>query len=122
MPVEELPAAAWQRAFGADFFPLFSTTSRSPLSPERAAMIGASSPMPWLWRLDDLVRLIGRRRAFQHVSEAKSVGLWLRHGWLHPDRYVIASRLLIILGWHPDANPKRKNAQFNLAGLPGVPG
>ncbi len=39
--------------------------------------------------------------------EAKSVGLWLRHGWHVAIAYVIGFfALLFILGWQPNAKHK----------------
>ena len=36
--------------------------------------------------------------------EAKSVGLWLRHGWHVAIAYVIGFFfMLAMIGWHPDA-------------------
>jgi hypothetical protein len=36
--------------------------------------------------------------------EAKSVGLWLKHGWYIAVAYVVGFfMMLAILGWHPDA-------------------
>jgi len=43
--------------------------------------------------------------------EAKSVGLWLRHGWHVALAYVIGFFFMFaILGWHPDAKHKAKQA------------
>ena len=37
-------------------------------------------------------------------AEAKSVGLWLRHGWHVAVAYVIGFFvMLVLLGWHADA-------------------
>jgi hypothetical protein len=36
-------------------------------------------------------------------SEAKSVGLWLRHGWHVAAAYVVGFFvMLLLIGWHPD--------------------
>ncbi len=41
--------------------------------------------------------------------EAKSVGLWLRHGWYIALAYVIGFFfMLVVLGWHPDADHKKR--------------
>ena len=41
--------------------------------------------------------------------EARSVGLWLRHGWHVAIAYVVGFFfMLAILGWHPDAEHKKR--------------
>jgi hypothetical protein len=46
-------------------------------------------------------------------GEAKSVGLWLRHGWHVAVAYVIGFFVMLaILGWNPDA-PHRKRADLH---------
>ena len=40
--------------------------------------------------------------------EAKSVGLWLKHGWHVAVAYVVGFFfMLMVLGWHPDASIKK---------------
>jgi len=44
--------------------------------------------------------------------QAKSVGLWLRHGWHVALAYVIGFFVLLtVLGWHPNAPHKPARAQ-----------
>jgi len=39
--------------------------------------------------------------------EARSVGLWLRHGWYVAIAYVVGFiAMLAVIGWHPD--PKER--------------
>ena len=41
--------------------------------------------------------------------EAKSVGLWLRHGWFIAVAYVLGFFVMLaILGWNPDAPHKKR--------------
>ena len=41
--------------------------------------------------------------------EAKSVGRWLRHGWLVAVAYVVGFFVMLaILGWNPDAPHKKR--------------
>ena len=70
MPVEELPLASWQTALGLGF--LSSVFDNIPFT----AFAFKQGGYDWgflaycgrfRW-LDDLVRLVGRRRHFQHVS------------------------------------------------------
>jgi hypothetical protein len=45
--------------------------------------------------------------------EAKSVGLWLRHGWFIAVSYVVGFFVMLaIVGWHPDA-PHKKRVEQN---------
>ena len=40
--------------------------------------------------------------------EARSVGLWLRHGWHVALAYVIGFFIMLaILGWNPDVSPRK---------------
>ena len=42
--------------------------------------------------------------------EAKSVGLWLRHGWHVAVAYVIGFFVMLaVLGWHPDPDHKKRS-------------
>jgi hypothetical protein len=44
--------------------------------------------------------------------QAKSVGLWLRHGWHVAVAYVIGFFVLLaVLGWHPNAPHKASVAE-----------
>jgi hypothetical protein len=39
--------------------------------------------------------------------EAKSVGLWLRHGWHVVVAYTIGFFVMLaLIGWHPDPGPR----------------
>ncbi len=52
--------------------------------------------------------------------EAKSVGLWLRHGWHVAVAYVIGFFVMLaILGWHPDTE-HRKRVDMPKADAPSV--
>ena len=42
------------------------------------------------------------------AGEAKSVGLWLRHGWPIAVAYVVGFFVMLaILGWNPDADHRK---------------
>jgi hypothetical protein len=44
--------------------------------------------------------------------EAKSVGLWLRHGWLVAVSYIVGFFVMFaIVGWNPDAPHKKRVEQ-----------
>ena len=55
-------------------------------------------------RLDDLVRIVGRRRAVEPVSRRRGrVGAWLRHGWHVAVAYVVGFFVMLaVVGWRPD--------------------
>ena len=73
MPVEELPLASWQTALGLGF--LSSVFDNIPAhrarSQARRLRLGLPCLHGWFRRLDDLVRLVGGRCDFQHVSRGK---------------------------------------------------
>jgi len=46
--------------------------------------------------------------------EAKSVGLWLRHGWNVAIAYVIGFFVMLaVLGWNPDSPHRKRIAPSN---------
>ena len=108
MPVEELPAATWQTAFGLGFLSaVFDNIPLTALALKQggydwgflAYAVGFGGSMIWFGSSAGVA-------LSNMYPEAKSVGLWLRHGWYIPIGYVVGFfALLIILGWHPDANP-----------------
>ena len=112
MPVEKLPAGLV--ADGARSWLRVGRVRQHPADGAGAEAgrlrLGLPGLRGGLRRIDDLVRLIGRRGARQPVPEAKSVGLWLRHGWHVTVAYVIGFFVMLsVLGWHPDP-PHRKAA------------
>ena len=41
--------------------------------------------------------------------EARSVGLWLRHGWHIAVAYVVGFFIMFaVIGWHPDQNHRER--------------
>jgi len=105
MPVEELPAASWETALGLGFLSsVFDNIPLAALALEQggydwgflAFAVGFGGSMVWFGSSAGV--------ALSNLyPEAKSVGLWLRHGWLIPIAYVVSFFVaLAILGWHPD--------------------
>jgi hypothetical protein len=46
--------------------------------------------------------------------EAKSVGLWLRHGWFIAVSYIVGFFVMFaIVGWNPDA-PHKKRVELDM--------
>ena len=106
MPVEELPAASWQTAFGLGL--LSSVFDNIPLTKLAldaggfdwgflAYAVGFGGSMIWFGSSAG-VALATR------FPEARSVGAWLRAGWHVTLAYVIGFfALLLTLGWQPHA-------------------
>jgi len=109
MPVEKLPAASWETALGLGFVSaVFDNIPLTALALKQggydwgflAYAVGFGGSMIWFGSSAGVA-------LSNMYPEAKSVGLWLRHGWHVAIAYVIGFfALLFILGWHP--NPKHK--------------
>jgi Na+/H+ antiporter NhaD/arsenite permease-like protein len=114
MPVEKLPAASWQTALGLGFVSsVFDNIPLTALALKQggydwgylAYAVGFGGSMIWFGSSAGI--------AISNLyPEAKSVGLWLRHGWHVAVAYVIGFFFMFaILGWHPDAKHKAKAAK-----------
>jgi Na+/H+ antiporter NhaD/arsenite permease-like protein len=113
MPVEKLPAASWQTAFGLGF--LSSVFDNIPLTALAlrqggydwgflAYAVGFGGSMIWFGSS------AGVALATQ-FPQARSVGRWLRHGWHVALAYVIGFFVLLaVLGWHPHAQRTKQPA------------
>jgi Na+/H+ antiporter NhaD/arsenite permease-like protein len=109
MPVEKLPAASWQTALGLGFVSaVFDNIPLTALALKQggydwgflAYAVGFGGSMIWFGSSAGVA-------LSNMYPEAKSVGLWLRHGWHVAIAYVIGFfALLFILGWHPNAKHK----------------
>ena len=112
MPVEKLPAASWETALGLGFVSaVFDNIPLTALALKQggydwgylAYAVGFGGSMIWFGSSAGVA-------LSNMYPEAKSVGLWLRHGWHVAVAYVIGFfALLAILGWHP--NPKIKGGE-----------
>jgi len=106
MPVEELPAASWQTAFGLGLLSsVFDNIPLTALALKQgghdwgylAYAVGFGGSMVWFGSSAGVA-------ISNMYPEAKSVGLWLKHGWYIAVAYVVGFfMMLAILGWHPDA-------------------
>ena len=106
MPVEKLPAASWQTAMGLGFVSaVFDNIPLTALALKQggydwgflAYAVGFGGSMIWFGSSAGVALA-------NMYPEAKSVGLWLRHGWHVAIAYVIGFFfMLAIIGWHPDA-------------------
>jgi Na+/H+ antiporter NhaD/arsenite permease-like protein len=111
MPVEQLPLASWQTALGLGFLSsVFDNIPLTALALKQggydwgflAYAVGFGGSMIWFGSSAGVA-------LSNMYPEAKSVGLWLRHGWHVALAYVIGFFvMLVILGWHPDAPHKKR--------------
>jgi Na+/H+ antiporter NhaD/arsenite permease-like protein len=105
MPVEELPAASWRTALGLGFVSaVFDNIPLTALALKQggydwgylAYAVGFGGSMIWFGSSAGVA-------LSNQYSEAKSVGLWLRHGWHVAAAYVVGFFvMLLLIGWHPD--------------------
>jgi Na+/H+ antiporter NhaD/arsenite permease-like protein len=106
MPVEHLPTASWQTAFGLGFLSaVFDNIPLTALALKQggydwgflAYTVGFGGSMIWFGSSSGVA-------LSNMYPEAKSVGKWLRHAWYIPVAYVISFFvMLIVWNWHPDA-------------------
>jgi Na+/H+ antiporter NhaD/arsenite permease-like protein len=118
MPVEELPVASWQTALGLGFLSaVFDNIPLTALALKQggydwgylAYTVGFGGSMIWFGSSAGVA-------LSNMYPEAKSVGLWLRHGWHVAAAYVIGFFVMLaILGWKPDADHRKR------VEAPGIP-
>ena len=104
MPVEKLPPASWQSAFGLGFISaVFDNIPLTALALKQggydwgmlAYAVGFGGSMIWFGSSAGVA-------LSNMYPEAKSVGRWLFHGWHVTVAYVIGFFVLLaVLGWHP---------------------
>jgi Na+/H+ antiporter NhaD/arsenite permease-like protein len=104
MPVESLPPASWRTTLGLGFISsVFDNIPLTTLAIKQggydwgflAYAVGFGGSMIWFGSSAGV--------ALSNIfPETRSVGLWLKHGWLIVAAYVVGfAVLLAILGWHP---------------------
>ena len=113
MPVEKLPVASWQTALGLGFVSaVFDNIPLTALALKQggydwgylAYAVGFGGSMIWFGSSAGVALA-------NLFPEAKSVGKWLRHGWHVAVAYVVGFFVLYaVLGWHPNAPHKTKQA------------
>jgi Na+/H+ antiporter NhaD/arsenite permease-like protein len=104
MPVEKLPPASWLSTLALGFISaVFDNIPLTALALKQggydwgflAYAVGFGGSMMWFGSSAGVA-------VSNLFPEAKSVGQWLRHGWMIPVGYVVGFFvLLVILGWHP---------------------
>ncbi len=106
MPVEKLPAAAWQTALGLGFVSaVFDNIPLTALALKQGGYdwgylaygVGFGGSMIWFGSSAGVA-------LSNMYPEAKSVGRWVSQGWPVVAAYVIGFFVMLaIIGWHPDA-------------------
>ncbi len=132
MPVEKLPAASWQTAFGLGFISaVFDNIPLTALALKQggydwgmlAYTVGFGGSMIWFGSSAGVA-------LSNSFPEARSVGAWLRHGWHVAVAYILGFfALLAVVGWQPGATrdapvpaPPRNHASMpNGAGACALP-
>jgi Na+/H+ antiporter NhaD/arsenite permease-like protein len=109
MPVEKLPGASWQTAFGLGFVSaVFDNIPLTALALKQggydwgvlAYAVGFGGSMIWFGSSAGVA-------LSNSFPESKSVILWLKHGWHVTVAYVVGfGALLFIAGWYPHAPHK----------------
>jgi Na+/H+ antiporter NhaD/arsenite permease-like protein len=104
MPVEKLPPASWMSTFALGFVSaVFDNIPLTALALKQggydwgflAYAVGFGGSMMWFGSSAGVA-------VSNLFPEAKSVGQWLRHGWMIPVGYVVGFFVLLaVLGWHP---------------------
>src|SRR5574338_1134054 len=113
MPVDKLPAASWPAAMGLGFVSaVFDNIPLTALALKQggydwgflAYAVGFGGSMIWFGSSAGVA-------LSNMYPQAKSVGLWLRHGWHVALAYVIGFFVLLaVLGWHPNAPHKTQTS------------
>jgi Na+/H+ antiporter NhaD/arsenite permease-like protein len=118
MPVETLPAASWQTALGLGFVSaVFDNIPLTALALKQggydwgylAYAVGFGGSMIWFGSSAGVALA-------NMYPEAKSVGLWLRHGWHVAVAYVVGFFVMLAaLGWHPDPQLRQPTPAIDAA-------
>ncbi len=105
MPVEKLPAAAWQTALGLGFVSaVFDNIPLTALALKQGGYdwgylaygVGFGGSMIWFGSSAGVALT-------NMYPEAKSVGRWVSQGWPVAAAYVIGFFVMLaVIGWHPD--------------------
>jgi Na+/H+ antiporter NhaD/arsenite permease-like protein len=109
MPVEQLPAASWQTALGLGFLSaVFDNIPLTELALKQggydwgflAYAVGFGGSMIWFGSSAGVA-------LSNMYPQARSVGLWLRHGWFVAVAYVAGFFVMLaLIGFHPGSVPR----------------
>ena len=121
MPVERLPVASWQTAFGLGFLSsIFDNIPLTALALKQggydwgilAFAVGFGGSMMWFGSSAG-VALSGL------FPQARSVVSWLRHGWYVPIAYVAGfAVMLAVAGWQPTPTRAERPAESQAQAAP----
>ena len=121
MPVDKLPAASWETAFGLGFLSaVFDNIPLTALALHQggydwgflAYAVGFGGSMIWFGSSAGVA-------LSNSFPEAKSVGQWIRHGWHIAVAYVIGFFVLLAVhGWEPHAQHTRHATPSNVPAAP----
>ncbi|MBF0127548.1 MAG: citrate transporter [Magnetococcales bacterium] len=120
MPVEKLPIASWQTAFGLGFVSaVFDNIPLTALAIKQggydwgmlAYTVGFGGSMIWFGSSAGVA-------LSNNFPEAKSVGNWLRHGWHVTFAYIIGFLVMLsLLGWQPSTDRYHSEGAGNPAAM-----
>jgi len=121
MPVEKLPPASWQSSFALGFISsVFDNIPLTALALKQggydwgmlAFAVGFGGSMIWFGSSAGVA-------LSNMYPQAKSVGLWLKHGWHVALAYVAGFLVMLaVLGWHPDSSHRTPAATAPAAAAP----
>ena len=116
MPVQHLPAASWQSAFGLGFVSaVFDNIPLTALALRQggydwgflAYAVGFGGSMLWFGSSAGVA-------LSNMYPEAKSVGAWIKGGWHVALGYVVGFFVLLaVVGWQPDTAAAKKPVAIN---------
>jgi Na+/H+ antiporter NhaD/arsenite permease-like protein len=120
MPVEKLPSASWQTAFGLGFLSaIFDNIPLTALALRQggydwgmlAYTVGYGGSMIWFGSSAGVA-------VSNHFPEAKSLTLWIKHGWHVIVAYVFGfAALFLLLGWQPGPSHKPASPALHLRSI-----
>jgi Na+/H+ antiporter NhaD/arsenite permease-like protein len=123
MPVEKLPPATWQSSLALGFISsVFDNIPLTALALKQggydwgmlAYAVGYGGSMIWFGSSAGVA-------ISNMYPQARSVGLWLKHGWHVAAAYVAGFFVMLaILGWHPDPHHRVKTVAAPDASAPAM--
>jgi Na+/H+ antiporter NhaD/arsenite permease-like protein len=123
MPVEQLPAASWKTALGLGFVSaVFDNIPLTALALKQggfdwgflAFAVGFGGSMIWFGSSAGVA-------LSNMYPQARSVGLWLRHGWVIAVAYVAGFFVMLAaIGFNPGSTLKGSVVKTPVSSLPGI--